>query len=380
MNIPTDRYWRKVNKHWLKSIVLAAILAAGGYALWNQGFVPPFEKAIEVEVVAAKKISTPAVIQAVGQLQAKKETNVISVVPGVVKEIRKVGDTVKTGEVVVVIESKPLTERLRKNEAAVKAAAAALQEVKRRLEGSEKKLAIVREAYAKELIARRDLEATEAAAETVRAENERAQAQIAQSEAALAQTRYLIALARVVAPASGIVTGRTAEPGASVAASATIMSLADPVMMRVVIQLPTAEARLVHPGVAVTVRVPALREKVFAGSVSHVKIAAEGEGNASTAEVELRNSDGTLKPALPALISVPLERERVVVPYAAGFELQGQPCVYVIEDQRAKLRSITTGAQESGDIVVTSNLAEGEKVVVAGQSKLLQRRHIRIIE
>jgi RND family efflux transporter MFP subunit len=268
------------------------------------------------------------------------------------------------------------------NEIAVKAAAADLQDVRSQLENTEKKLTMTRDAYRKDLIARRDVEEMETFAKGAQAEYERAQARLAQGEAALAQTRYLLSLARIVAPASGVVTSRIAEPGAPVAASAAIMSLADATIMRVVIKLPAAEARLVHPGVAVTVRVPALRGKVFDGSVSHVKMAMEGEGSTSAAEIELRNTDGTLKPATEALISVPLdeERELIMIPYAAVFEFQGKHCVYVIEDQRARLRSVTTGAQKSGDIVVTSNLAEGEKVVVSGQSKLQVDSYVRIVE
>lgn len=371
-----------MNKHWPISVALAAVLALAAYGLWNQGFIPRFtaERKIEVKVAAAKKLSTPAVIQAVGRFQPSKEANVISVVPGVIKEIRKIGDTVKAGEIVTLVDSKPLTERLRLNETAVKVAAAKLQAVKGRLEETEKKLAVVREAYGKELIARRDLEVMKTAAETAQVENERAQAQLAQSEAALAQTRYLLALTRVVAPVSGIVASRAVEPGASVAAYARVMSLADPTMMRVVIRLPAAEARLVHAGIAVIVRVPALGGKVFDGSVSHVTMG--GEENTSTAEIEVRNTDGTLKPALEVFVSVPLEqeRERITIPHAAVFELQGKSCVYVIQDGKARLRCITTGAQESGDIVVTSNLAEGERVVVEGQSKLRPDHSIRIVE
>jgi RND family efflux transporter MFP subunit len=152
--------------------------------------------------------------------------------------------------------------------------------------------------------------------------------------------------------------------------------------MRIVIKLPAAEARLVHPGVAVTVRVSAWQGKIFDGTVSHVTTAAEGDGDVSTAEFQLLNPGGTLKPAMEARVSVPLdeERELLMIPYAAVFELQGKRCVYVIEGQRARLRSIATGAQKSGDIVVTSNLAEGEKVVVAGQSKLRADSYVRIVE
>ncbi len=367
----------EMTKHRGIALALAAVLGVVAYGLFRY---LPGEGNLQVKVVAVKKISTSAIIEAAGQFQASQQTDVVSVVPGVVKEIRNIGDKVKVGEVVALIESKSLAERLRANEIAVKVAAAKLQEVKGRLDETEKKLAFVRDLYAKELIARRDLEIVEAAAETARVENERDQAQLAQSEAALAQTRYLSALTRVVAPVSGIVASRSVERGASVAAYARIATLADMTLMRVVIPLPAAEARMMPAGLAVKIRAPALQGKVFEGRVSQVTVAAGEEGDVSTAAVDVQNTDGTLTPALQALVSVPIERERITIPYAAVFELQGQPCVYVVADQKAVLRRITTGVRESGDIVVASNLAAGERVVVQGQDKLHPGDSVRIRE
>jgi len=375
----------KMKKYWPMALASTAVIAAIGYGIGTQRFAGRFgaEKEIQVKVAAAKKIKSPGVIEAVGQLQAGKETDVISLLPGVLKEVRvKVGDVVKKGEIVALLQATELIERARMNEIAVKAAAADLQDMRSQLENTEKKLAMTREAYLKDLIARRDMEEMETLAKGAQAEYERAQARLAQGDAAVAQTRYLLSLTRIVAPATGVVRSRITEPGAAVAASAAIMSLADPAIMRSVIKLPAAEAPRVHPGVAVIVRVPALGGKVFDASVSHVNMAVEGDGHTSAAEIELRNPDGTLKPAMEALISVPLEEEHelIMIPYAAVFELQGKPCVYVIADRRARLRSVTTGAQKSGDIVVTSNLAEGEKVVVSGQSKLRADSYVRIVE
>lgn len=362
--------------------MLTVVLGIAAYGLWNQAWVRYFhgQNNVEVKVAAAKRISIPAVIEATGQLQTTQQTDVVSVVPGVVKEIRNIGDRVKTGEVVAFVESKSLTDRLRANETAVKAAAARLLDMKGRLEELEKKLAVVREAYGKELIARRDVEIVEAAAETARAENERAQAQLAQSEAALAQTRYLSALTRVVAPVNGIVASRTVERGALVSAYTKIMTLADLTTMRAVIPLPAADASLVHAGLAVKVGVPESRQKTFQGRVSDVTMAMGTERDTASAEIEVHNTDGTLKPALEARVSIPLVRERITISSAAIFELQGISCVYVIADKRAVLRRIITGARESTDIVVASNLAEGEKVVVEGQNKLKPGDFVRIVE
>ena len=375
----------RIKKYWAISLASAAAIAGVAYAVWNQSSAGRFaaEQEVRVKVVAAKKITMPAVAEAVAQLEASKETDAVSPLPGVLQEVRfKVGDVVKRGEVLAVLQAKGLLERADENEAAIKRAVANLKESKTQLDKAGEKLATTRELYHRDLIARRELEEIEILAETAQAEKERAQAELAQREAALAQTRYLLGLTKIVAPASGTVMRRFAEPGASVAASAVIMSIAEPAMMRAVIRLAPAEARLVHPGMAAAVRVGALPGKIYKGTVSNVNMAAEREDNGSTAAIDVANPDGLLKPALEVTVSVPLAAapEVIVVPREAVFDFQGKRCVYVVDEgRRAQLRSVGTGAEIYGEITITSNLAEGEQVIVAAETKIQPQIRVQIL-
>jgi RND family efflux transporter MFP subunit len=375
----------RINKYWPVAFASAAVIAGVGYAIWTQTLAGRLvaEQEVRVKVVAAKKITVPAVAEAAGQLRAAKEADAVSPLPGILAQVRvRVGNLVKKGEVVASLEAKEWRKRLDANEAAVKVATANLKETKTQLEKTEEKLATTRELYRKDLIARREMEEVEIVARTAEAEKERAQADLAQREAALAQTRYLLGLTKIVAPASGIVTRRLAEPGASIAASAVIMSIAEPAMMRVTIPLAPSEARLVRSGMAVAVRVGAAPGKIYKGIVSNVNMAGENEGTGSTAEIDIQNPEGLLKPGLQVFVSLPLAaaHELIVVPRAAVFDYQGQRCVYVVEGRRARLRSVVTGAEISGETVIASNLAEGEKVVVSGQTKLRADSYVRIVE
>ena len=368
---------------WGIALASAAAVAGAGYAIWTQSSAggSGTEQEVRVQVVTAKKITAPADIEAVSQLQAGKQTDAVSQLPGVLAEVRvRVGDYVKRGEIVASLQAKEWRERVDANEAGAKAAAANLKETKMQLEIAEKKLATTRELYLKDLIARRDVEDMEIGARTTQAENERAQAELAQRQAALAQARYLLGLTKIVAPASGIITRRLAEPGASLAASAVILSIAEPAMMRLTIALAPAEARLLRPGMGAAVRVGALPGKTYKGAVSKVAMAMEHEGADSTVEIDVPNSDGLLKPGLQASVSVPLAvaRDLLVVPRAAVFDCQGKRCVYVVNNQRARLKIVGTGVEISGETVITANLAEGERVVVGTDKKIQPESHIRI--
>ncbi|MGE5303953.1 MAG: efflux RND transporter periplasmic adaptor subunit [Alphaproteobacteria bacterium] len=370
---------------WPTALASAAGIAALAYALWSQNFAGRLaaEHEVRVKVAAASKITVPAIAEGKGRLRAFKETDVVSRLPGVLKEVRaKVGDLVKRGDVVAVLRANEWLERVSANEAAIKLAAANLEETKSKLEKTAEKLATTREIYRKDLIARRDVEEMESVARTAEAEKERAQAELAQREAALAQTRYLLGLTKIAAPVSGIVTRRLAEPGGSVAASAAILSIAEPAMMRLAIPLAPADARQLRVGMAATVRAGPLPGKIYKGTVSNVNMAVEKESTGPTAEIEILNPDGLLKPALEVAVSVPLAgaRELIVVPRAAVFGCEGKRCVYVVDGRRAQLRSVGTGTEISGETVVTSNLEEGEKVVVAADKKIQPESYIHIVD
>jgi RND family efflux transporter MFP subunit len=375
----------RIKKYWPILLASSAVIAGAGYAFWTQSPAGWFgaERAVGVKVVAAKKITVPAVAEGKGQLEASKETDVVSPLPGVLAQVRvKVGELVKRGEVVASLEAKEWRERLDANEAALKLAANKLKESQTQLDNTEKKVATTRELYRKDLIARREVEEMESLARTAQAEKERAQAELAQREAALAQTRYLLGLTKIVAVASGIVTRRLAEPGASVAASAVIMSIAEPSMMRFTLKLAPVDARLARSGMTAAVRVGASPGKTYNGRVSSVETTVEREGDGATVQIDVPNPDGLLKPGLQVSVSLPLggAHEFIVVPRAAVFDYQGKRCVYVVDDRRAKLRNVVTRAEISGETAIASNLAEGEKVVVSGPSKLRADSYVRIVE
>lgn len=368
---------------WPVALGSAAGIVALAYVWWTQSSAGRLtvEREIRVQVAAAKRITAPAIAQSAGEMTAGNQTNIVSPLPGVVKEVRaKTGDRVKSGDVVAIVQSKELLERADAIETARKAALANLNDSKTRLEKAEEKLALVREFYRKDLIARREVEEIETAAEAARLERERAQAELAEREAALAQTRYVLGLTEIVAPAGGVVTRRLAGPGTSLAASAVIMSIADPAVMRVAIGVGESEARLMRPGMAAEVRVAALPERIFRGTVAEIKVAVEGDG--ATAQIDVANPDGLLKPGLEASVSVALggTRELIVVPRTAVFELAGKPCVYIVDGRRARAKTVTTAGEMSGQTVMASNVAEGEKVIVAAEENLQPGSYVRVVE
>ena len=61
-------------------------------------------------------------------------------------------------------------------------------------------------------------------------------------------------------------------------------------------------------------------------------------------------------------------------------DLQGSQFVYVIENNTAQKRAVKTIALIDQKILVSGNLKEGDKIIVAGQDKLRQGSQVNIIK
>ena len=177
-----------------------------------------------VRVARVRRATFPVELKVSGELLPVKQTEIRSRVPGQVAEIRfKVGDLVPAGAVVAVIRSSELEQRIGRLEAAVTGAREDLRRTEEQSADVEKRLRKNRELMRRDLIARRDLEQMETAAETARAQADLARAHLAQQEAMLAQVRSLQSLGRLSAPVSGMVSHRLVEPGAMMGENGTIL-------------------------------------------------------------------------------------------------------------------------------------------------------------
>ena len=368
---------------------LAAIVLAIGYGGLRSSnrdrlsgwFAPDVE--IPVKVLRVKEVQLARVIDLDGELQPLNETEIISQLPGIVKEIRyKAGDTVKAGAVVATIQSKELMERLRANEAAVKEAEDDLREKEKGIGSAEKELAHARELVQRDLIARRAVDDAEAAANLARAEKEVAEAQLAQRKSMLAQARYLLNLTRLVAPFGGVVTRRWVEPGGSVSPSMAILSIADSDTMRVAVRLTAKDAALVHPGMAVRLRMAAFPGREFAGKLAQISTSSEATDKVATAEIHLPNPDGLLKPEMKAVLSLAVDETHpaLLVPKGSVSDFQGKNYLYTVSAGKAERKAVTKGLEQDNEVVIISGLEEGEFVIVAGLEKLRPGSRVRVLK
>lgn len=185
----------------------------------------------------------------------------------------------------------------------------------------------------------------EAGVRKSQADRDKATADVVAAEAHLEVARAdvgrlaaLLGYARIAAPFDGVVTHRAINTGdfLSVAGKEGVFSVArlDPV--RVVVQVPEADAGLVRDGLPVRIAVQALDGPELTGKVTRTSWSLEPGSRTLRAEIDLPNKDGRVRPGMYVYARVTAELpEAWSVPAAAVGKANDEFVIYLVENGKA---------------------------------------------
>ncbi|MBI2089672.1 MAG: efflux RND transporter periplasmic adaptor subunit [Deltaproteobacteria bacterium] len=323
------------------------------------------------------------VLSTSGDVLPLMQVDVVSRVSGYVERIHfEIGDRVAVGQVVAAVDPKELRHRVEEDEAALKVAEATLREKETQLLHTEKQVERARLLRQKDFISSQELDEAETRAQTARAQKELAQAQLAQKGASLAQSRYQLALTRVVAPFSGVVIRRLVDPGAYVSSSTPILTLAVPDPLKVVVNIPEKDVNLARVGMSAKLEVDAFAGRVFDGRIARLNSALDPTSRTLMAEIHVPNGQLLLKPGMFARVALVLgeQKDSLLVPAEAVVEEDGKDFLYTVADGKAVRRGVSRGWSQNSLVAIGKGIEEGEKIVVAGQQRLKPGMKVRVLE
>lgn len=196
----------------------------------------------------------------------------------------------------------------------------------------------------------------------------------------LASAQLQLANARIVAPISGIAGLRNVDPGNLVGPSDPhgIVRITQLAPTTVVFALPGAvlagAARALKTGAAVTVTLPGA--DTTAALQGHL-LAMNNQIDPATGTIMLKaefaNTADTLFPNQPVTVELPVQTlpAALTVPVAAVQHGADGAFVYVVDGHgKAVLTPVTTGPADATTAVISTGVAAGMRVVVAGADRL----------
>ncbi|HRI58745.1 MAG TPA: efflux RND transporter periplasmic adaptor subunit [Saprospiraceae bacterium] len=176
----------------------------------------------------------------------------------------------------------------------------------------------------------------------------------------------------LTAPFGGVVTQRFFDLGSVLAPGAPLAQLTDISGLKLAVAVPEEQVLLFRTGQSVQISVDAWPGIDFSGKVRLVGVQADAAHNFPV-EVLVQNSQKhPLKAGMFGALSFQNSAKNSVLalPKAALAGTAKEPRVFVVENGKAVLRSVTLGAANNDYHEILSGLHEGDTVVTSGQISL----------
>jgi HlyD family secretion protein len=328
----------------LIGVGIAAVL--GGIVYANYAFKRP--KGTEVTVERIQRRDLEAIVSASGTVQPKQSVNISADTMGrVVNLAVNEGDLVKKGQFLLQIDPKNLETTVQNQEASLAASKSSLEEMRKTAENAQVAVSQA-EAVAKRmnglfaqgLITRQDYENSQNDLKVKQTSLQQAHQslktqdlRIAQQQAMLENARYDLTKVRIVSPLDGIITRRNILEGETVVigtmnnAGTVLLTIADMSVIQAEVEVDETDMPFVKVGERGTVKIDALPDQEFSGTVSEIgnsPIQATGAAASTRAtnfkvKVMLDRAVANVRPGFTctAVITTATRQKAVAVPIQA---------------------------------------------------------------
>jgi len=313
------------------------------------------ETALPVEVGVVERGTATAQLTSTAALEAEDEATVVARVGGVVQSVLvEEGQYVRANQPLAKLDDRQLALEVRRAEVQ-------LQKLRTDYERS-------KTLYDKQLVSQETFDQARSAYED----------QTVTTDLARLQLEY----ATIRAPISGWVAVRHLKAGNMVRTNDPAFEVTNLDPLRAVLHVPEGELSKLDVGQPATLRFDALPDRTFEGRVTLISPVVDAETGTVRVTVEVRDRSRTIKPGMFGRIQVQYDQrtDALLVPKNALVEEDNAVSVFVVDDSVARQRAVTTGYSSGDRIEIRDGLAQGDRVVLSGQTALRDSARVEIVQ
>lgn len=345
-------------------------------------------------VVFVKRAAIANSLTLSGAFRPYQQVDLHAKVAGYIRQIYvDVGDHVKDGQVLAILEVPELNAQVAGAKADIRRYEDAVRRSQSEIQRAESAHAAYHSAYTRlkqasdarpGLIAEQELDdslakdrETGAQTESSRAALSESQSQLLSAQANLQRLSALENYSKITAPFSGVITKRYADTGALIQAgtasdtqSMPVVQLSEWSRLRLVVPVPESAVPQLRLGDVVQVHVSAMNRD-FNGKIARFADALDDETRTMHTEIDVENPGGILKDGMYADAKILLQQhqEALTVPIQALDRNGSGASVLVVNAQdRIELHHLQLGVEGSDSVEVLSGLVENDRVVIGNHS------------
>ena len=300
------------------------------------------------------------------------ESLVASRIMGSVAEINvKEGDAVKAGQLLIVIDSEDINEKVAAAEAGYREAVQALGAAEENMKLSETTYKRFKNLFDEKALSRQELDKVETQKKTASIEYERIKEMVKRAEAGLAEAKVLQGYKKILSPVEGIVTERFIDPGTMAMPGMRLLTIEDTSRYHLEAEIAESLAGQITPGMDVEVGISALKIKLT-GKISETVPAVNPRSRTFRVFIALPAA-ANLHSGLYARVKIPVSvKELVLVPGKAVVTKGQLTGVYAVgPDQVVTYRLVRLGAEYAENIEILSGLKPDDTIITDNLARIV---------
>lgn len=192
------------------------------------------------------------------------------------------------------------------------------------------------------------------------------------AQVAVDQARKSIGDTAILAPISGYVSEKTADPGEFVGTSNKIATIIRTSTLRLKIDVPEQAIGTIKTGQSVSLRTSAYPDRNFTGTIARISPGLNTTSRTLGVEAEVDSNGGLLKPGLFATVRIAQGQSQkvVMVPARAIRTDGGTNKIFAVKDGKAEEHIVQLGDTENDLVQVKLGLEGDERVAVSNVEQL----------
>lgn len=364
----------KIKKRYIITCVLAIALVGSGFA-YNS-----IKKQVKYVTEPLERCTITQVVEASGTINPVNTVSVGSTVSGLIEDIYvDFNSQVKKGQILAQIDPRNFEATVQQNQAQISNAQANVAKLQAIAEYDKKMYERYKNLYAKNFVAKSELDQMKSNYYSDVAQIKAAQAQVNQYKANLKTAQTNLGYTRIIAPVDGTIISREIDVGQPVAASFQAPELftiaQDLTKMQIEVNVSEADIGKVKEGQEVTYTLDGYQDSTFYGKVTQVRISPTTVSNVVTYTVivEVKNDDLKLIPGMTANVSIITDKSENVLcapsmalkfnPNTDGqrYKTQG---LWILENKKPKRINIETGSSDDTNTeIISKEIKEGILII-----------------
>ena len=374
-----------------------ALLLLVGMVFVRSGPLAP----VQVVVTTVKEGRIQPGIFGVGAVEARRSWMVGPTTAGRLLNVKvDVGDQVNAGDLLAEMDPVDIAQRLEASQATVARATSALNAAQAQLADAvaRRELASINAKRNQDLAAQNFISASalearmqerasaDAGYQVAWANLEAAGQDLSRTKADRDAVGKQRANVQLVAPNSGVVVSRDAEPGSTVVAGQAVLRMVDPNSLWIKMRVDQGRSAGLNPGLGAKITLRSQPNVSHSGKVARVEMQADSVTEERIAQIEFdAGSDALRKTSLgeqaEVTLDLPQTAPALIVPNAAIQRIQGKVGVWRVHERKLDYVPIRLGASDlDGQVQVLNGLKSGDIVVVYSQKALKDDTRTKVVE